>query len=84
MVNYVVIVTTREGDKFSGIYPSIPTRDEVLEGIRKGGDPVMITRLLSIVKSTKNWPTRVVGRHVEIVREEAIIMGKVLFDIKRG
>jgi hypothetical protein len=84
MVNYIVFVTTREGDKFNGIYPSLPTRDEVIEGIRKGNDPVTISRLLLIVKSTKNWPTRVIGRHVEVVRDEAIIMGKVLFDIKRG
>lgn len=85
MVSYTVIVDTREGDRFRGIYPTVPTRDQVIEGIRSSGtDAKSVTRLVAIVKAARNWPNRVVGRRVEVVRTEAVIIGKIVFDVERG
>ncbi len=84
MVSYTVIVDTREGDRFRGIYPKVPTRDEVLIGVRSGTDAQSVTRLVAIVKAARAWPDRVVTRRVEVVRNEAVILGKIVFDVQRG
>lgn len=84
MISYTVVVETREGDKFRGIYPSIPTRAEVQDGVRGVNNPISITRLIAVIKSTKRWPDRVAGRTIEAVRVEGILIGKVVFDIQRG
>ncbi|MFA5344727.1 MAG: hypothetical protein WC315_00395 [Candidatus Omnitrophota bacterium] len=85
MISYTVIVDTREGDRFRGIYPTVPTRDQVIEGIRSSGtDAKSVTRLIALVKTAKNWPDRIVARRVEVVRVEATIIGKIVFDVQRG
>lgn len=83
MGSYTVVVDTREGDRFRGIYPTVPNRDQILTDIRMGTDAQAITRLVGIVKSAKDWPEHVVGRRVEVVRDEATILGKIVFDRSR-
>jgi hypothetical protein len=84
MASYIVVVDTRDGDKFRGIYPKVSTRDQVLEGVRTGTDPTSVTRLVSVVKAVRTWPNRVVTRKIEIVRVEAVILGKVVFEVERS
>ncbi len=84
MASYIVVVDTREGDKFRGIYPNVPTRDQVLESVRTGTDATSVTRLVSVVKAVRIWPNRVVARKVEVVRVEAVILGKVVFEVERS
>lgn len=75
-----VIVTTREGDKFTGVYNVVPTREQVIEGIRANSTDVnFILRLLNIVKQTRSWPTKVTTRRAEVVRVDSLILGKVVF-----
>jgi len=83
MANYTVVVDTQEGDRFRGIYPATPTRDQVVIGIREGTNAPAITRLIAIVKAVRTWPTKIVSRRIEVVREEAVILGKIIFDRSR-
>jgi hypothetical protein len=84
MAAYTVKVDTREGDGARGIYPFVPTREQVLEGIRTSTDAVSIARLVAVVKAAHNWPTYIVRRLVELSRDDSRLIGKITFDIVRG
>lgn len=84
MVNYIVTVTTREQDKFVGIYPTLPPRLKVREdiqntGIQQSSSIPSTVRLLAIIDQAPRWPTSISIINVITVRNGREILGRIKF-----